>query len=111
MRYAIALVTVILVLSFASVTIAAEKYEWYIIKGKDGVCKVISADKKTPATIAGPYKTRENALEAKVKKCKGKKPKKSKSKKRSSTDKENSLASEIGASIGKATRDLRKGVK
>ncbi len=109
MKYAVTIVTIMLALSFASIGFPAEKYRWYIIKGKDGVCKVIQADKKTPATIAGPYKTRENALEAKKEKCKGKK--KSKSKKRSSSKKDNSLATEIGAAIEKAFRDVRKGVK
>ena len=111
MKYAVSVVTIMLVLSFTSLGLAGKKYRWYIIKGKDGVCKVISANKKTSKMIAGPYKTRENALEAKAKKCKGKKPKKSKSKKKSSSKQENSLASEIGAAIGKATREMRKGGK
>ena len=72
MRYAIGLVSLILALSFTSSTLAGEKYRWYIIKGKDGVCKVIQADTKTPATIAGPYKTKENAEAAKGEKCKAK---------------------------------------
>ncbi len=73
MKYAVTVITIMLVISFTSLGLAAEKYRWYIIKGKDGVCKVIQADKKTPATIAGPYKTKENAEAAKGEKCKAEK--------------------------------------
>ncbi len=72
MKHVMSALTILLVLSFTSLGLAAEKYKWYIIKGKDGVCKVIQADKKTPATIAGPYKTKENAEAAKGEKCKAK---------------------------------------
>jgi len=41
----------------------------FIIKDKNGVCKVIQAKEKTPATIAGPYKTKSNAEKAKDKAC------------------------------------------
>ena len=69
MKYSTVFITLFLALSFSSLGLAGEEYKWYIIQGKDGVCKVIHADKKTPASIAGPYKTRENALAAKEEKC------------------------------------------
>jgi gamma-glutamyltranspeptidase len=40
-----------------------------VIKDKNGVCKVIKAQEKTPATIAGPFKTKEEAQKAKEKEC------------------------------------------
>ena len=49
-------------------SLAAEE-PWFIIKDKNDVCKVIQAKEKTPATIAGPYKTKGNAEKAKDKAC------------------------------------------
>ena len=40
-----------------------------VIKAKNGVCRVIKAKEKTPATIAGPFKTKEEAQKAKEKEC------------------------------------------
>jgi len=40
-----------------------------VIKDKNGVCKVIEAKEKTPATIAGPFKSKEDAEKAKTKEC------------------------------------------
>jgi hypothetical protein len=65
------LVVAILVVIFfvtAALSFAAEE-PWFIIKDKNGVCKVIQAKEKTPATIAGPYKTKNNAEKAKDKAC------------------------------------------
>ncbi|MGC8657602.1 MAG: hypothetical protein ACP5U1_00860 [Desulfomonilaceae bacterium] len=42
---------------------------WVVIKDKNGVCKVIQAKGKTPATIAGPFKTKDEAKKAKEKEC------------------------------------------
>ena len=42
---------------------------WFIVKDENGVCKVIQAQETTPATIAGPYKTKNKAKKAKVKAC------------------------------------------
>lgn len=42
---------------------------FFIIKGKDNVCKIIQAADKTPATIAGPFKTRAAAEKVKDKAC------------------------------------------
>ena len=53
--------------------VLAKSYKFYIVKDKAGVCKVIEAEKKTPKTLAGPYKTRENAEKAKATKCPTKK--------------------------------------
>jgi hypothetical protein len=47
----------------------AKKWRWYIVKTKDGVCRVIEADAKTPQTIGGPYKTEQNAYQAKSEVC------------------------------------------
>jgi hypothetical protein len=65
------LIVVVLVAIFALTAVfsfAAEE-PWFIIKDKNGVCKVIQAKEKTPATIAGPYKTQKNAEKAKDKAC------------------------------------------
>ncbi len=42
---------------------------YVVIKDKNGVCKVIKAQEKTPATIAGPFKTEAEAEKAKEKEC------------------------------------------
>ena len=42
---------------------------YVVIKDKNGVCKVIKAQEKTPATIAGPFKTKAEAKNAKEKEC------------------------------------------
>ena len=64
----------------------AEDKKWFIIKGKSGVCRVISAADKTPKTIAGPYDTKETAQEAKIKLC-GDTSKKSEKKKKAKEEK------------------------
>ena len=53
----------------ATVTAFAAGDSYVVIKDKNGVCKVIKSDKKTPATIAGPFKTKEEAKKAKEKEC------------------------------------------
>jgi len=47
---------------------AAEK-QWYVIKDKKGVCKVIQAKEKTPAYLAGPFPSKDAAMKAKEKEC------------------------------------------
>jgi hypothetical protein len=62
---------VLLVLVFSLVTplAFAAGETWVVIKDKNGVCKVIEAKEKTPATIAGPFKTKAEAEKAKDKEC------------------------------------------
>jgi hypothetical protein len=69
------LIVIIVAAAFclSSSVVFAKAYRFYIVKDKKGVCKVIEADKKTPKTLAGPYKTRENAEKAKATKCPTKK--------------------------------------
>ena len=62
---------VIFVLTTVVAFSADESY--VVIKDKNGVCKVIKAQEKTPKTIAGPFKTKAEAEKAKEKEC----PKKS----------------------------------
>lgn len=51
----------------AAFALAAD--QWVVIKDKNGVCKVIEAKGKTEKTIAGPFKTKKEAQEAKEEKC------------------------------------------
>jgi hypothetical protein len=67
-RHLIVTLLVVIFLITAVFSFAAEE-PWFIIKDKNGVCKVIQAKEKTPATIAGPYKTKTNAEKAKDKAC------------------------------------------
>ncbi len=60
-------VAIIFVLTTVVAFAAGDSY--VVIKDKNGVCKVIKSDKKTPATIAGPFKTKEEAKKAKEKEC------------------------------------------
>ena len=64
---------VVVAFCLTSSVVFAKAYKFYIVKDKKGVCKVIEADKKTPKTVAGPYKTRANAEKAKAEKCPAKK--------------------------------------
>lgn len=43
--------------------------DWAVIKDSKGVCAVRSVKAATPKTIAGPFKTKEEALQAKKEKC------------------------------------------
>jgi len=42
---------------------------WFILRDKNGVCKVIQAAERTPASIAGPFKTKEAADKVRDKAC------------------------------------------
>lgn len=109
MRNLIAVLLLVIALSLsAGPGFASEKYRWYIIRGKDNVCRVIKADQKTPATIAGPFKTRENAQAAKEERCKGKRRG---SKKKASTKKKDPIGSEIERALSETRKDLRKKLK
>lgn len=76
----VVLVVLVLFAFSAPVVLAAGK-QWFIIKDKKGVCKVIQAADKTPKTIAGPFKTQELAQKAKEKACPKAAPKKAAPKK------------------------------
>jgi len=54
--------------AFAAAEKKADK-QWWVIKDKKGVCKVIQAKEKTPAYLAGPFPTKEAATKAKEKEC------------------------------------------
>jgi hypothetical protein len=60
-----------LAFSLATVTSLYAASGWVVIKDKNGVCKVIEAKEKTPATIdgGGPFKTKKEAEKAKDKLC------------------------------------------
>jgi hypothetical protein len=60
---------VVIVFSLMSGVALAQKNHWFVVKDKNGVCKVIEAKEKTPATIAGPFKTKEEAEKRKAKDC------------------------------------------
>jgi hypothetical protein len=58
---------IIFVLSTVTAFAAGDSY--VVIKDKNGNCKIIRAQEKTPKTIAGPFKTKEEAVKAKEKEC------------------------------------------
>ena len=58
---------IIFVLTTVAVFAAGDSY--FVIKDKNGICKVIKAQEKTPATIAGPFKTKEEGAKAKGREC------------------------------------------
>ena len=60
-------IAIIFVLTTVIAFAAGDSY--VVIKNKKGVCKVIKAKEKTLATIAGPFKTKEEAKKAKEKEC------------------------------------------
>jgi hypothetical protein len=60
-------IAVIFVLTTVIAFAAGDSY--VVIKDKKGICKIIKAQEKTPKTIAGPFKTKEEAVKAKEKEC------------------------------------------
>jgi hypothetical protein len=60
-------IAVIFVLTTVIAFAAGDSY--VVIKDKNGNCKIIRAQEKTPKTIAGPFKTKEEAVKAKEKEC------------------------------------------
>ncbi len=60
-------IAIVFVLTTVVAFAAGDSY--VVIKDKKGVCKVIKAKEKTPSTIAGPFKTKEEAKKAKGKEC------------------------------------------
>jgi len=75
-------IAIIFVLTTVVAFAAGDSY--VVIKDKKGVCKVIKAKEKTPATIAGPFKTKEEAQKAKEKECPKASPGKTKGSSKSS---------------------------
>ena len=55
---------VVILFSLMAGVALAEKKHWFVVKDKDGVCRVIEAE-----TIAGPFKTMEEAEKRKAKDC------------------------------------------
>ncbi len=66
-RIAVLCLALVFLLTTALVFAAGDS--WVVIKDKNGICKVIKAQEKTPKTIAGPFKTKEEAEKAKVTEC------------------------------------------
>ena len=55
---------VVILFSLMSGVALAQKKHWFVVKDKNGVCRVIEAE-----TIAGPFKTMEEAEKRKAKDC------------------------------------------
>ena len=53
------------------ITVSLASADYVVIKDKNGVCKVIQSNHKTPKTIegGGPFKTKEEAVRVKEQKC------------------------------------------
>ncbi len=62
-------VVLALVFSLTAALAFAAGESWVVIKDKNGVCKIIQSDHKTPKTIAGPFKSKEDAEKAEAKEC------------------------------------------
>jgi hypothetical protein len=71
---------VMLAFTVVSVSAFAADKKYFVIKDTKGVCKVIQAKEKTPATISGPFEKKQDAEKSKKDLC----PKKDK---KSNTDK------------------------
>jgi cell division protein FtsN len=60
----------LLTVAFAlTITVSLASADYVVIKDKNGRCSVRESDHKTPKTIAGPFKTKEEAQNAKEKEC------------------------------------------
>ena len=53
------------------IAVTSASADYVVLKDKNGHCRVIQSDHKTPKTIAGPFKTKEEALRVKEKECAG----------------------------------------
>jgi len=54
----------LLAVAFAlTITVSLASADYVVIKDKNGKCSVRESDHKTPKTIAGPYKTKEEAYQ------------------------------------------------
>ena len=73
--------------------VSAESSKWFVVKGSNNVCRVISAADKTPKTIGGPFDTKEAAQKAKLELCPESATKAEKKKK---AEKDKSLATKTG---------------
>jgi outer membrane biosynthesis protein TonB len=63
-------VVLLLALGFAlTITVSLASADYVVIKDQNGRCSVRESDHKTPKTIAGPFKTKEEAVKAKEKEC------------------------------------------
>ncbi len=63
-------VVLLLAVAFAlTITVSLASADYVVIKDKNGKCSVRGSDHKTPKTIAGPFKTKEEAVKAKEKEC------------------------------------------
>lgn len=65
----VAVLCLALVFSLTTALVLAAGDSWVVIKDKNGICKVIKAQDETPKTIAGPFKTKEEAEKAKLTEC------------------------------------------
>ena len=64
--------TLVLLLAVAFgliITVSLASADYVVIKDKNGRCSVRESDHKTPKTIAGPFKTKEDAVKAKEREC------------------------------------------
>ncbi len=60
----------LVVVAFAlTLSVSLASADYVVLKDKNGICKVIESAHKTPKTIAGPFKTKEEAVKAKEKEC------------------------------------------
>ena len=82
-------IVIIFVLTTIVAFAAGDSY--FVIKDEKGVCKVIKAQEKTSATIAGPFKTKAEAQNAMGKEC----PKVSSKTSKSTTEPVNQLLSAV----------------
>ena len=63
-------VVLLIAVAFAlTITVSLASADYVVIKDKNGRCSVRESDHKTPKTIAGPFKTKEEAEKAKEKLC------------------------------------------
>jgi hypothetical protein len=52
-----------------TITVLLASADYVVIKDKNGRCSVRESNHKTPKTIAGPFKTKEEAVKAEEKEC------------------------------------------
>ncbi len=61
---------VLFVVAFAlTITVSLASADYVVIKDKNEKCSVRQSDHKTPKTVAGPFKTKEEAVNWKEKEC------------------------------------------
>jgi hypothetical protein len=70
MKTKLIVMTMVAIFALTSAFAFAADTSFFVVKDKNGVCKVIKAKDTPPTSIAGPFKTKKEAKKSKPAECK-----------------------------------------